>query len=198
MYSVPRSLVVDDGTTPNCEWVDLSTSNVRFGESPNSGAFGGAGTNGGINAAFLSISCGVTPNQYLSEYLNAFAGVSTIHTIMPTRVGDDTADVANRGRSLADRYVANPNSSVVFGWSDALNSITGGYACEFGGGGHGINGCGAHLSMAVDIDSAGANWALNTENWVQLRNESNDPIGQGWYNISITCNYDCNAHPWTL
>lgn len=198
MYSRPRQIVVDDLSGPGCEFIDASTSNLRFGESPNSGAFAGAGTNGGINAAVLSISCGLTPNMAVPQYINAFAGVSSIHTIMPTRRGSDTVDVTNRGKSMADRYIANQNSSVGFGWTDGLNSITGGGSCQFGGGGHGITGCGANMSIAVDTNQSNADWSLYTESWVQLRNESNDPVGQGWMSWRGVCNYDCIAHPWTL
>jgi hypothetical protein len=44
--------------------------------------------------------------------------------------------VADRGRAFADRYVANPNSAVAPSWTDAINSVTGGSDCSFGGGNH--------------------------------------------------------------
>src|SRR5262249_56196202 len=102
------------------------------------GGWAGAGLNGGINLAVIDNSCGITPDLYYPELVNAFAGVATITLIMPTRTGDDTADVANRGRAFADRYVANPSSAVGPSWTDAINSVTGGSSCVFGRGGPGI------------------------------------------------------------
>jgi hypothetical protein len=197
MYSRPRNIVTDQSGS-SCTNINVSTNNVRWGESANSGAFAGAGTNGGVNAVALSISCGITPDMYISEYVAAFAGVSSIHTIMPTRQGSDTSDADGRGVAWANHYVANSNSSVGSSWVDGINQMSGGANCAFGGGNHGINGCGAHVSMAVDTSKPLADWSLLTENWTQLRDDGNDPVGQGWMSAIFTCNYDCNAHPWRL
>jgi hypothetical protein len=197
-YSDPKFIWVDDTSTPYCEGIDLTTGAVRLGESVNSGAFAGAGTNGGINAALLEISCGVTPEFWISQYADLFAGVSSVNTTMATRQGSDVISVAYRGKAWADRYVANQNSSVAGSWGDALNSVSGGGGCPFGGGGHGWVGCGAHVSMAVDTSQSLADWSLHTESWTQLRDESNDPNGTGWMSVIFTCNYDCIAHPWLL
>ncbi|QDQ25198.1 hypothetical protein FNU76_01855 [Chitinimonas arctica] len=197
VYSRPRNIVVDR-TGTSCQLVNYSTGAVRWGEDASSGAWAGAGTNGGINLAVIDNSCGITPDLYVPEMLNAFAGVSSIALIMPTRVGSDTADVANRGRAFADRYVANVNSAVGPSWTDAINSVTGGSGCAFGGGNHGVVGCGAHIIVSVEINQARAEWANRTESWVQLRNEANDGIGWGWMSWLYTCNYDCNNHPFIL
>src|SRR6266550_485304 len=179
VYSRPRTIVVDK-TGKACQNVDYSTNGVRWGEDSSAGSWAGAGTNGGINLAVIDNSCGITPDLYIPEMLNAFAGVSTIALIMPTRVGDDTADVANRGRAFADRYVANQNSSVGPSWTDAINSVTGGSACAFGGGNHGVDGCGAHIAISVEVNEARAEWANGIETWGQLRDPANDAIGWGW------------------
>lgn len=197
VYSRPRNIVVDK-TGTSCQFVNYSTSGVRWGEDPSAGTWAGAGTNGGINLAVIDNSCGITPGMYIPQLLRAFAGVSSIALIMPTRVGSDTADVANRGRAFADRYVANVNSAVGPSWTDAINSVTGGSSCAFGGGNHGVVGCGAHIFVSVEVNQARAEWANRTESWVQLRNEANDGIGQGWMSWIYTCNYDCNAHPFFL
>jgi len=193
VYSRPRNIVID-----SCQNADYSTNGVRWGEDPSAGGWAGAGTNGGINLAVIDNSCGITPDLFIPELINAFAGVSTIALIMPTRVGDDTADVANRGRSFADRYVANVHSSVGPSWTDAINSVTGGSACAFGGGNHGIVGCGAHIAISVEVDRPRAEWANGIETWVQLRDPANDGIGRGWMAWIFTCNYDCNNHPFIL
>jgi hypothetical protein len=197
VYSRPRKIVVDR-TGTFCQSVNYSTNSVRWGEDPTAGSWAGAGTNGGINFAVIDNSCGITPDLYIPELLNAFAGISTIGLIMPTRVGSDTADVANRGRAFADRYVANVSSAVGPSWTNAINSVTGGSSCAFGGGFHGIVGCGAHIAISVEINQARAQWANRTETWVQLRNPANDGIGRGWMSWIYTCNYDCNNHPFIL
>jgi hypothetical protein len=198
VYSQPRNIVVDR-TGTFCELVNYSTDAVRFGEDPTSGDWAGAGLNGGINLAVIDNSCGITPDLYWPELVNAFAGVSTIALIMPTRVGDDTADVADRGRAFADRYVANPNSAVAPSWAESINSVTGGSGCAFGGGNHGIVGCGAHIAISAEINQARADWANRIESWIQLRDEANDAFGPtAWMSWIFTCNYDCNSHPFIL
>jgi hypothetical protein len=197
VYSQPRNIVVDR-TGNSCQSVDYSTTTVRWGEDATAGTWAGAGTNGGINLAVIDNSCGITPDLYIPETLNAFAGVSTLALIMPTRVGSDTVDVANRGRAFADVYVANPNSAVAPAWANSINAVTGGSACAFGGGNHGLGGCGANIAISVEVDQARAEWANRTETWTQLRNEANDGIGWGWMSWIYTCNYDCNNHPFIL
>ncbi|PHV12969.1 hypothetical protein [Chitinimonas sp. BJB300] len=197
VYSRPRNIVVDK-TGSSCQLVNYSTGGVRWGEDPTAGTWAGAGTNGGINLAIIDNSCGITPGMYIPQLLKTFAGVSSIALIMPTRVGSDTADVANRGRAFADRYVANVNSAVGPSWTSAINSVTGGSSCAFGGGSHGVVGCGAHIYVSLEVNQARAEWANRTESWVQLRNEANDGIGSGWMSWLYTCNYDCNNHPFFL
>jgi hypothetical protein len=200
VYSRPRQIIVDK-TGKSCQSVDYSTGPVRWGESTTAspGGWAGAGTNGGINLAVVDNSCGITPDLYVPELVNAFAGVSTIALIMPTRVGSDTADASDRGRAYADRYVSNPNSAVGPSWTGSINSVTGGSSCAFGGGNHGVVGCGAHIAISAEINQARAQWANGTENWVQLRNPANDAYGPtGWMSWIYTCNYDCNTHPFIL
>jgi hypothetical protein len=197
MYSRPRQIIVDK-TGKACQGVDYSTGPVRWGESTNAlpANWAGAGTNGGINLAVIDNSCGITPDLYIAEFWNAFAGISSIASIMPTRQGSDTADVAGRGRAFADRYVANPNSSVGYSWTGSINSVTGGSGCAFGGGNHGIVGCGAHVTISAEKTRTWAEWQNRTETWVQLRNPSYDAYGPtGWMSWIFTCNYDCNNHP---
>jgi hypothetical protein len=147
VYGLPRSILVDP-TGSSCEIVNYSTDGVAWGEDRTTGAWANAGQNGGINLAVIDNSCGITPDLYDAELTTAFAGISTIALIMPTRVGSDTADVANRGRAFADRYVANPNAAVGPSWAHAINSVTDGAPCAFGGGNHGIVGCGAHIAIS--------------------------------------------------
>lgn len=197
VYSLPRNIVVDP-TGTSCQRVNYSTNGVAWGEDPSAGSWAGAGTNGGVNFAVIDNSCGITPGLEIPELINAFAGVSTIALIMPMRVGDDTADVAGRGQAFADRYVANVHSAIGPSWTDAINSVTGGTPCAFGGGNHGIVGCGAHIALSLEVDQPRAEWANRIETWTQLRDPGNDGIGQGWMTWIFTCNYDCNNHPLIL
>jgi hypothetical protein len=197
VYSRPRSIVVDK-TGTSCQNVNYSTDGVAWGEDPTSGPWAGVGTNGGVNFAVIDNSCGITPDLYFPELLNAFAGVSTIALIMPTRVGSDTADTADRGRAFADRYVANRNSAIAPSWADSINSVTGGDSCAFGGGNHGIVGCGANIAISAEIDQPRTLWANRTETWEQLRDPANDSIARNWLAWIYTCNYDCNNHPFIL
>jgi hypothetical protein len=197
-YSRPRTLVVDR-TGTSCQWIDYSTGPTLWGEDPNSGSWAGGGTNGGINFAIIDNSCGITPDMYWDELGgNVFGGISSIGIIMPTRVGSDTADVASRGQAWASRYTANVNSAAAPMWADAINSVTGVSGCQFGGGNHGIVGCGANIAFSMDTTQARAEYSNRTESWVGYRNEGNDSAGRGWLSWIYTCNYDCNTHPWTL
>jgi hypothetical protein len=106
--------------------------------------------------------------------------------------------VSTRGVQFASRYTANVNSSIAISWTDTINSISGGTSCPFGGGGHGISGCGAHITVSADSTLDRANWSRDTETWVQVRNDGNDSDGKAWFSWRFTCNYDCNAHPFQL
>jgi hypothetical protein len=119
---------------------------------------------------------------------------------MPTRFGDDTIDVSDRGEAWADRFVANPLSAAAWAWADALNSISGGDDCVFGGGGHGIDGCGANIAISMDTTWKGAQFSTFTESWAGLRSEANDAQGWGFISAVWTCNYDCGPSgiPFTL
>jgi hypothetical protein len=194
-YSAPHYFITDP-TGSSCEWVDYSTGPVSLGESNYSGTWRGAGSNGGVNLVVIDSSCSITATMYDWDLGAAFGGATTISAMMPTH--GDTADVADRGSALANQYVANPSSSVAHGWTAALNSVTGGGSCLYGGGGHGINGCGAYVSVSVGVDSTHALWARDTENWTHIRHNINDP--KAWANTAwvYTCNYDCNAHPFTF
>ncbi len=200
MYSKPRIIFTNRFAGTDCdhpEEVDYSNQ-VRWGESPSSGGWAGAGTNGGINFAVIDNSCGVTPDLHIPQLENAFAGISSIALIMPTRPGDDSGSVSTRGQAFANRYVSDPTRSIAPSWADAINSVSGGTSCLFGGGGHGILGCGAHIAISSGVTEADALWHNRTETWVQSRDENNDVRGNTWFAWIFTCNYNCNATPFIL
>ena len=197
MYSKPRILLTAKMGGTCEEEVDYSNQ-VRWGETPSSGGWRGAGTDGGINLAVIDNSCGVTPDLYLPQLINAFAGISTIALIVPTRPGDDSGSVATRGLAFANRYVMDSTKGVAPSWANSINEVSGGSSCWFGGGGHGILGCGAQIAFSVGLNEADAQWHNRTEDWVQLRDQSNDVHGNGGWAYMLTCNYDCNAIPFIL
>jgi hypothetical protein len=151
-----------------------------------------------VNFVVADVSCGLRPDYYIEDLMNPFAGVSTIATIMPARVQDDTWDTWDRGPSFAHQFTIAAGNSIAQGWLTAINNTTGGGSCPFGGGSHGIDGCGAHVVVSADSSIGGASWAVGTENWTQVRNDGNDPTGDGFYAWSFMCNYNCSAHPFYL
>jgi hypothetical protein len=191
-YNVGRKLKAN-----GCALVNLTTS-AHWGESPVYGAWAGVGVDGGVNFVVLDISCGVTPSFWSAQYQPVVAGVATIATIMPTSVGSDTFDTANRGSSFAQRYKTNPNSPIAWAWRDAINSTTGGWACFLGGGGHGVDGCGANLTFSADVNPYWSQFKADTETWVQNVDDLNDAYTTASRSIRWQCNYDCAANPWTL
>jgi hypothetical protein len=198
VYKTPRTLILGD-----CSTVDY-TNNVRWGESATAGGWAGAGTDGGVNFVVIDNSIAIRPSQYIDELDFTHAGVATIGLLMVTRVGqtspfnpDDAINVSTRGTAFANRYVANQGSSVAASWADTVNSVSGGASCVFGGGGHGFNGCGAHLSVSADSTAGFANFDQNA-NWTQIRDDNNDSFGNSFYQWQFICNYNCNAHPFEL
>lgn len=161
---------------------------VRFGESRNSGGWAGAGTNGGTNLVVLDISHGVLPPFWRETLQNASAGVHMIATLMTG--GGDTDNVAERGATLAGRWAAADEGSVAQAWLDTMASLpsTLGNACGGLGGGHGFNGCGCHIVVAMGATPDEARSNIN-ETWTDLRNDGRDAKGNGWYSARWLCNY---------
>jgi hypothetical protein len=168
--------------------VNYSRGATRFGESPQSGTWAGAGTDGGANLVVLDISCGILPPFWVDATLNSFAGMQFFATIMVA--GGDTAIVADRGSTLAHFYRANENTPIVDSWLNTMASLPAGEGqpCPGGGGGHGFNGCGCNIIVAVDSTRERVFAGLN-ETWVSLTHDINDAIGNGWAEVRWHCNY---------
>lgn len=168
--------------------VNYSAGPIRWGESQNSGAWGGAGSDGGANLVVLDISCGVLPPFWAEAFTAAHAGTQLFATIMVA--GGDTASVPDRGATFAKFFRANQNAKVSDSWQSTMNSLPAneGGACPGGGGGHGINGCGCNIIIGFDNSEARANGALE-ESWVALTHDSNDAFGSNWFAARWTCNY---------
>ena len=167
--------------------VNYTSGNVRWGESPSAGTWAGAGTNGGTNLVVLDISCGILPPFWYQALRNANAGAHMIATILVA--GGDTANVADRGATFARMWAANPNGNVAQAWLDTLSSLPFGDGGGCGNeGGHGINGCGCNIVVAMDSTPQSAANKMS-EDWIDLRFDSNDAKGNNWYSARWQCNY---------
>jgi hypothetical protein len=214
-YEAPRPIVVSSTSSSfgNRVFYNNAPNNfgmnnmVRFGESPNSGGWAGAGTNGGANLVVLDISCGTYRPTLSQDLLGLFGGLHMVATIMP--VNGDTANVPNRGSALAQQFLANPNGSVVDAWLNVPNIIGFDGSCSQGSplpplppgnppppgfpgaGGGGINGCGANVAFARDNA-----FGRFGETWSQLRDDTLDDTGGiGVSGARFFCNYDCHKFP---
>jgi hypothetical protein len=171
--------------------------NMRWGESSGQ-SWAGAGTDGGVNFAIVDSSCPVQPELFFQNLQEVFAGLSTFAGVMPTRVGSDGVSLENRGHAFAAGYIVNEHSSIAHAWANAINLISSdaGSSCQFGGGGRGINGCGAYITISMAESEAAAVWARDTESWVQVRDDANDAAGNIWAAWGYMCNYDCATNFW--
>ena len=211
-YNTPRQLIMAD--TPNSRnagFVDYSTGSVAWGESPNATAWAGAGTNGGVNFAILSNSCGLRPPFFWEEVGSVLAGVHVLGIVMPVDINAagasaDDVDAPARGGLVGIQRLINANGSVGLAWAFSLNSLpqNDGSGCPIGstsyasGGGHGISGCGAQVAISVGPDLPTAEWHNGSESWWGMLDDGLDPHGAAWLAWFASCNYDCNRFDWRL
>jgi len=199
LYRTARQAILCSTNDGFGHFVDYSDGDVALGESTVSGAWRGAGTNGGVNFAALDISCGIRPGLEVQGMWNAFGGIHNIATVMPTTFDSDTADVPDRGPQFAARWRANPNSSIAVSWTSTLNSATGGGSCNgTTSGNHGIFGCGANWVASLAESQSWAQFLNGTESWIQNQDDGNDTFGAVYMAWIYTCNYDCNTNPITI
>lgn len=195
-YTTPRYVVVNGNVASFGNWANYSDGLAKFGESSNAGTWGGAGTNGGVNAVVLDLSNGVLPGLYYPHLRRAFAGVHVIMTLMP--VTGDTAMINGRGAAFANRGIANSGSSVAYSWRDTISDLSSsqGSTCGYksGDGGRGFNGCGCNVSMAVGNGSTDSQAHLD-ETWTQIRSDSRDTTAFTHWRAIWRCNYDSTGYP---
>jgi hypothetical protein len=145
------------------------------------------------------MSCGVQPDMWFSNYQRVGAGVHTIASIMPTHRDSDTTSTRFRGLYFANTYASGFNRAVVHDWvTSTFNNVSSGRSCVFGGGWHGIAGCGAYITLSIDSSEERAVWGRDSERWTYLPNDNNDAAGNLWFAWRYTCNYDCNNIPWQM
>lgn len=198
-YMVDRAAVTSGQFDISSHIVNYTGGQVRWGESANSGAWAGAGTNGGTNLVVLDISHGILPTFWFQILRNANAGVHMIATLMTA--GGDTDNVPDRGSTFARMWAANPNGNVAQAWLDTMSALPKGEGNACGNqGGHGFNGCGCHIVVAMDSTPQGAANKMS-EDWSDLRNDERDAKGNNAYSARWQCNYtlsSAGASAWEL
>ena len=186
-YMADRGAATSGSTDKFNGVVDYTSGPIRWG-------------NNGTNMVVLDISCGVLPTFWYQAFRNASAGVHLIATIMVA--GGDTDNVSDRGSAFATGYRTNPGSSVANSWLNAMNLLPAneGGGCPGGGGGHGFNGCGCNIVIALDNSSPAA-VAHMSENWNDIQNDAKDSKGNSWFDALWQCNYplkSTNQTAWEL
>jgi hypothetical protein len=200
--SMTRQMAVGDCTDGNPSLngrVNYSSGKVKWGESPFSTGWAGAGINGGINLAVVDASCAMMSGRE-REVWPVFAGV---HMVAFTTVhSGDTADVSDRGSAFSARYQANPLGSVGRAWVDALNAVSNRNSwcsnaekTQSFGGGFGYNGCGLNEMVSMDVDISVAEWHTDSETWQDVQNDELDSTGRSHWWGHWTCNWDCKTYP---
>ena len=191
-YMVDRQAVTFSPSNRFSGLINYTSGPIRWGESPQSGNWGGAGTDGGANLVVLDISHGVLPTFWYQTFRSANAGVQLIATMMTA--GGDTSNVPDRGKVFASFYRADERNRVAESWVQTMNSLPAGEgsSCPAGGGGHGFNGCGCNFVIGMDVSLARAQGSLN-ESWVSLANDANDALGNAFYAARWVCNYPLPA-----
>jgi hypothetical protein len=204
-FSIPRKLLTSSTSDVHGHNALYAPGNARWGEDSVTGNWAGAGTNGDDNVAFLINSCAIR-QPYMPALFSAFAGVALINVIMPTTNNAtgfaDAGMWSSRGSTLAGYALMSPNSKIRDHWDATMDSApqwqgsscpdqTGTYTY---GGGYGIYGCGAHVSIAVDLYDGWASGDLDMS-WMQARNESLASRGASYWYWWAHCNYDCITYP---
>jgi hypothetical protein len=109
----------------------------------------------------------------------------------------DTTDSPDRGTLFANFYNANHNSVAAASWESMINNVPGGEgsSCDGSAGGHGIDGCGANIVIAVADTLANANWFNQTQTWVNVADDTVDARGASYMVWNYVCNYNCSTYP---
>jgi hypothetical protein len=176
VYESDRALVVNGNHDQFGGIVDYSSGGAKWGESRNAGGWAGVGTGGGTNVAVLDASLGVLPTYWVTQTVQAMAGLHMLATIMP--VTGDTAIVSDRGSIFGTDWAVNANSAVSDSWLTTLLSIPG----------SGINGGGCNFVIAYDTtpDRAQAHLA---ESWEDVKRDGLDAQGAQFYDARWLCNW---------
>jgi hypothetical protein len=207
LYAQTHALLVDGNPalqTYNFN-ADIGSGLAKWGKSPNSGPWAGAGTGGGLNAAVLDMSHGVKPKMWQQQLVPAMAGIHFIATLMPT--WGDSGNVFDRGEAFGDAALVDPLSAPGREWALALSSVpqkegtpcsnTGSITDFSHGGGHGMNGCGCNFVISADATDQAATAHLKSETWLTLANDSLDATSNQKIFYYANCNFDAKTYPFS-
>lgn len=206
--NLPRRLITSSTNSSHGNNVFYNDGKTKFGEAPGC-AFAGAGTNGGTSVVFLDSSCSARFPWVGAQTASMFAGMIQLHLIMPVSnlvgyVASDNIEDLGRGSRLATYALMNPSSSVYSGWKYTIDNapITTNSSCpdmtsnyQYGGG-KGIRGCGAHVTVSRDSSSSAVLWNVNELNWYQVK-AGFKPTGASWGYTNYACNYNCATYGFT-
>ena len=192
-HSYDRRIVTAQDT--GCQLADYSNGSTKWGESQQSGAWAGAGTNGGANVVVLSKSFGHN-SQRTREVWPAFAGIHMLLT--PLNHTGDVLDRSERGYWFAYFHFLYPYKSVVQAWIESGGMIPVNYPSECCGVGSawescgwGYNFCGGHIAAMLD-DAANSSLVHYYENWDDIRNDAWDGRGASHWRNFYLCNWRCD------
>jgi len=169
-----------------------SPLSIALGEDSSSGSWAGVGTNGGVNIAIITNSCGVRWRARTADQNRFFAGVHEVMMNMPVgnnylAIGgplkSDTAQWSARGSTLANLIQTNLNQPASATWlSPSLVS-------------NDYYGYGANLVAAGGPSAIDAISRLDNETWAQSQSDAldNNSDADGWYYYA--CNFsNCSSY----
>lgn len=211
----PMSVATHGAGKGECQYVQLTTVNptidtcstgssnnnhaqfgyMALGETRATGAWRGAGTNGGTSLALIHMSFSMWTFFPETTWWSMFAGVHLFAANM-TSWGDIDGGAVNYGTDFADDYQTNPYGSVESAYMQIMSVETEGSGCVGSGSPNGgFNGCGCNMIMTISSSSTNAYNAFH-ENWVALTAEMATQNGSGYWYWNATCNYNTNTYPW--
>ena len=176
VYYNDRSLTTNSSKDQLNHAANYSAGRAKWGESKSSGAWAGAGTDGGTNLVVLDSSWGVVASFWREETQAAMAGVHFLATTLP--VTGDYLNDPGRGAAFGKRWAQDSGSSVSQSWLVAMNSIP--------NGGFDMSGC--HFVITYDESSERALKHLD-EDWSEIKNDGWDAKGNAVYWARWLCNW---------
>jgi len=197
----PNIVTCGSGDTESGTHVASFGSGMAYGESSTfSGAWRGAGTNGGVGIVFAKHSFGLWL-PFASEWWPLFGGIDLWAGV--AIAWGDSEDSSGYGYAVANQYSNNPYASLKTSYLSALNNINdGAIECPtlYGGTSSfngGINGCGCHAIMTV-TSSPSCGTDIMQETWydVQVGDVSNCQTSGAYYYWYLNCNYNAANNAW--
>lgn len=206
LYEYAHAVVVcgtgDSNSTDRVDYSYGSTNpttpkEMRVGESSNSGSWGQAGTDGGINLLVMEASHSTHLGSGVNDLYGLFAGIQVLATSF-THYGD-LASGAERGTDFGALAKTSPSMAVSDAWVAVTGMLTLGSGCGSypGYSDGGFNGCGGHVAMVVDSTAAGRDAEMNFT-FYNLQSDSNDSTGNAYWATLKTYNWDSSSVPGLL